>query len=194
MNIVLKPELTTKDFEKMISPEMDKAVKHFEKDILTIRTGRANPAMVEDLKVTCYGDSVMKIKEVAGISTPDARLIVIQPWDKSVLADIEKAITTSDLGLSPVNTGELIRIQLPMMSSERRDELVKTLHKKLEECRTAIRNIRKDFQNHVRDAEKKRVFSEDYSKTLLDILQKETDKFIAEAEKVSSKKETEIKS
>lgn len=193
MNIIIKPEITAKEFEKMIAPEMDKAIKHLEKELLTIRTGRSNPAMVEDLKVVCYGDSVMALKELAAISTPDARLIVIQAWDKTVLADIEKAITASDLGLNPINTGELIRIQLPMMSVERREELVKTLHKKLEECRTAIRNVRKDFQNEVRDSEKKRVLSEDFAKTLLDVLQKETDKFIAEAEKVAAKKETDIR-
>lgn len=193
MNIVITSDISVKDFEKLIAPEMDKAVKHFEKDILTIRTGRANPAMVEDVKVACYGDSVMKLKELAAISAPDARLIVIQAWDKTVLADIEKALLSSDLGVSPVNTGELIRIQLPMMSTERREELTKSLHKKLEECRAAIRNIRKDVQNHVRDAEKKKVLSEDFAKNLLDALQKETDKFIAEAEKVSSKKEADIK-
>lgn len=193
MNIVIKPEMTSKDFEKMIAPEMDKAIKHFEKDLLTIRTGRANPAMVEDLKITCYGDSVMTLKELAAISAPDARLITIQAWDKSVLGDIEKAILASDLGFTPTNTGDLIRIQLPMMSTERREELIKTLHKKLEECRAAIRNIRKDFQNAVRDADKKKIVSEDFAKTLLDVLQKETDKFIADAEKIAAKKETDIK-
>lgn len=193
MIITITAETTNKDFEKMLAPEMDKPIKHLEKELLAIRTGRANAAMVEETKVSCYGDSVMKLKELAAISVPDARLIVIQAWDKSTLADIEKALINSDLGVSPVNTGELIRIQLPMMSAERREELVKILNKKLEECRTSIRNVRKDFQNLVRDAEKKRTLSEDFAKLLLDILQKETDKFIAEAEKIASKKEVDIK-
>lgn len=192
MNIVIKPEITTKDFEKMIEPEMDKSIKHFEKEMLAIRTGRATTSMVEDIKVNCYGD-IMKMKEVAAISTPEARLIVIQAWDKSLLPDIEKAINESDLGAAPVNNGELIRITLPMMSSERRSEMTKTLHKKLEECKTGIRNVRKDFQNHVRDAEKKKVLTEDYAKKLLDVLQKETDKFIAKSDQLSAKKEDELK-
>lgn len=180
------------DFKKAVAPEMDKHIKHFQKDLLTIRTGRASSSLVEELLVDCYG-SKMKLKELAAISTPEARLIVIQAWDKSVLGDIEKAILTSDLGITPVNNGDLIRIQLPMMSSERRDELVKLLNKKLEECKAHIRNTRKDFQNSVRDAEKKKVLSEDFAKTLLDILQKETDAFIGEAEKIANKKEEEIK-
>ncbi|OGT35257.1 MAG: ribosome recycling factor [Gammaproteobacteria bacterium RIFCSPHIGHO2_12_FULL_37_14] len=180
------------DFKKSVAPEMDKHLKHFQKELLTIRTGRANSSLVEDLLVDCYG-SKMRLKELGSITTPEARLIVIQAWDKSILSDIEKAISTSDLGLNPINNGDLIRIQLPMMSSERRDELTKILHKKLEECRSHIRNCRKDFQNSVRDSEKKKAISEDFAKQLLEILQKETDRFIAEAEKISTKKEEEIR-
>lgn len=180
------------DFKKAIAPEMDKHIKHFQKELLTLRTGRASTSLVEELLIDCYG-SKMKLKELASISAPEARLIVIQAWDKSILGDIEKAILTSDLGITPVNNGDLIRIQLPMMSSERRDELVKLLNKKLEECKAHIRNTRKDFQNSVREVEKKKVISEDFAKTLLEILQKETDAFISEAEKVANKKEEEIK-
>jgi ribosome recycling factor len=190
--INITPNTYTDDFQKALSPEMEKHIKHFQKELVTIRTGRANASLVEDLLVECYG-SKMKLKELGSITTPEARLIVIQAWDKSLLNEIEKAITSSGLGLNPVNNGDLIRIQLPMMSSERRDELIKVLNKKLEECKAHIRNTRKDFQNSVRDAEKKKVISEDFQKKLLDILQKETDKFIAEAEKISSKKEDEIK-
>lgn len=192
MNIKISAETTSKDFENMLTPEMDKPIKHFEKELVAIRTGRANPNMVEDIKVEAYGDT-MKVKELGSITAPEARLLVIQAWDKSMLENIEKAIQASDLGVNPVNNGELIRIQLPMMSSERRSDLVKTLHKKLEESKAGIRNVRKDFQNHVRDAEKKKDISEDFAKTLLDILQKTTDKFIEKAENISSKKEAEIK-
>ncbi|OGB83860.1 ribosome recycling factor [candidate division TM6 bacterium RIFCSPHIGHO2_12_FULL_32_22] len=190
--INITPNTYSDDFQKAIAPEMQKHIQHFQKELTAIRTGRASSSLVEDLLIECYG-SKMKLKEVASIATPEARLIVIQPWDKSILGDVEKGILTSELGLTPVNNGELIRIQLPMMSTERRDELIKLLNKKLEECKAHIRNARKDFQNSVRDAEKKKAISEDFAKSLLDILQKETDKFIAEAEKNSSKKEQDIK-
>ena len=190
--INITPNISSDDFQKAITPEMQKHIQHFQKELTAIRTGRASSSLVEDLLIECYG-SKMKLKEVASIATPEARLIVIQPWDKSILGDVEKGISTSELGLTPVNNGELIRIQLPMMSTERRDELIKLLNKKLEECKAHIRNSRKDFQNGVRDAEKKKTISEDFAKRLLDVLQKETDKFIAEAEKNSSKKEQDIK-
>lgn len=186
-------ETTSKDFEAALKPEMEKPLEHFKKEILKIRTGRANTSMVEHLRVLCYGDSEMPLKELGVLSTPDARLIVIQPWDKSVIPNIEKAIMGSDLGVTPVNDGEIIRITLPQMSSQRREELVKVLHKKLEECRIAIRNVRKDAQNAIRDAEKEHSFSIDFSKILLGVLQNYTDKYIKLGEDLSAKKETEIK-
>lgn len=191
--IKLNASMTSKDFEQMLKPEMEKAIEHFKKELVKVRTGRANPAMVEGLKVQCYGDSIMPLRELAAISASDARMIVIQPWDKSVIPNIEKAIMESDLGLTPANDGGLIRLQLPFMSTQQREDLSKVLGKKLEECRIAIRNIRKDFQNEVRESEKDHGFSIDFSKILLGILQNYTDKYIKTAEDLAAKKEQEIK-
>lgn len=185
-------DISTKDFEKSIVQEMDKTLDHLAKELIKIRTGRAHTSMVEDLSIDCYG-SAMRLKELGVISAPEASLIVIQPWDKSVIKEVEKGILASDLGVTPANDGNLIRIQLPQISQGRREELCKVLGKKLEECRMAVRNIRKEFQNAVRDAEKSKTLSEDFAKTLLVSLQNCTDKYIAKAEEAAGKKEAELK-
>ncbi len=183
-----------KEFETAVNTDMDKPIQHFRRELITIRTGRAHPGLVEDVKVSCYdGTSVMRIRDVATISAPEARIIIIQPWDAGVLADIEKAITASDLGISPVNDGNIIRIVLPEMSSERRGELVKILHKKLEDAKIAIRNVRKDYNNLVRNCEKKKTISEDHKNRLDALLQTITDKHIKELDAMSVKKEQDIK-
>jgi len=182
----------SKSFETLLKSEMDKVVKHYEKELLTIRTGRASTALLDHIKVECYGQ-FMPLKELATLAAPDSRLLTIQPWDKSVISNIEKAIQASDIGASPVNDGNIIRIQLPQMSSARRDELVKTLSKKTEEAKVMIRNIRKDFHNEVRDADKKHIISEDFAEKLSTLLQKITDDFIATLDKHFSKKEAELR-
>lgn len=182
----------TKPFEKVIEKEMDTHIAHFEKELLKIRTGRAHTSMIEDIKVVCYG-SVMPLKELAALSAPDVQLLVVQPWDKSIMADIEKAIATSELGITPLNDGNLIRIALPKMSSNRRDELVKNLQKRVEECKIGIRNVRKEILHSIRDNEKAKKISEDYSKRLSDILQKFTDKYCEISDKLAEKKEGEIR-
>ncbi|KKP24792.1 MAG: Ribosome-recycling factor [candidate division TM6 bacterium GW2011_GWF2_28_16] len=189
---IIFQEGNSTDFEKIIKAEMENPLKHFEKELVAIRTGRASTKMVEDVKVDVYGQQ-MKIRELASIATPDARLITIQPWDKSVIGDIEKGLQMSELGVTPVNDGNLIRIQLPQMTESRRTELDKILGKKTEECRVAIRNIRKEFHNQVRESEKEHDISEDFAKRLSDLLQKITDQFIAKAEDLYNKKAQEIK-
>jgi len=181
-----------KQFEKEIELEMDKQIKNFQRELSKIRTGRANPVMVEDIRVLCYG-TLMPIKEMASITAPDAAMLVVQPWDKSLIADVEKAISLSDLGVSVQNDGEVIRIKIPPMSSSRRDELTKSLHQKLEATKVVIRNIRKDIQNKIRETEKSKKISEDFSKSLQEMLQKVTDKFIKLGDLEASKKEGEIK-
>lgn len=183
----------TKEFEKVLQGEMDKVVKHFERDLLTIRTGRAHPSLIEDIKVTVYGGTPMRLKEISSITTPEPRLLVVQPWDAGVINDIEKALTNSDLGLSPANDGAYIRITLPEMSTQRREELAKLLGKKTEDNRISIRNVRKNFHNLIRDAQKDKDISEDHGRRLSDILQKITDMFIDKINDMSSKKEKEIK-
>lgn len=192
MNITIVEGGSTRDFEKTLETEMDKHVKFFEKELLKIRTGRAHTSMIEDIKVACYG-SVMPLKDVAALSAPDVTLLMVQPWDKSIMNEIEKAISNSEFGLTPANDGNVIRLQLPRMSSARRDDLVKSLHQKLEVCKIAVRNVRKDIQNTVRETEKSKKISEDYSKRLLDMLQKVTDKFIDITDKIATKKEEEIR-
>lgn len=186
-------ENETKEFENSVNQAMEHPIKHFERELLGIRTGRAHAAMVEDIMVEAYGGtSTMKLKALASISVPDARMIMIQPWDPTVMSDIERALRKSELGLSPVNDGNVLRIQLPEMSAERRNELKKVLQKKLEECRIGIRNIRKDFHNLVRDNKNDKRVSEDFSKRLDTLLQKITDKCIEIAQDKATKKEGDL--
>ncbi|MBU4269267.1 ribosome recycling factor [Candidatus Dependentiae bacterium] len=171
---------------------MENPVKHYERELAAIRTGRASTKLVEDVKVEVYGQQ-MRIKDLASISTPDARLITIQPWDKTVIIDIEKGIAASDLGVTPVNDGNLIRIQLPQMTESRRTELEKILGKKTEECKIGIRNIRKEFHNSIRESEKEKDISQDFAKRLSDLLQKITDQYTAKVDEMNDKKLKEIK-
>lgn len=170
---------------------MQKAVEALKQDLGTIRTGRASSTLVERIHVDYYG-SPTPINQVASISVPEARLLVIQPWDRKMLTDIEKAIQKSDLGINPSNDGQVIRLSIPPMNEERRRELVKTLHKRLDEHKVAIRNIRRDVQDKLRDREKKKEISEDELKRSTERLQKLTDRHIDEMDKVGKAKEHEI--
>ncbi len=184
----------TAPFEKTITEEMTKSIKHFEHELTSIRTGRAHPSMVETIKVSCYaGTTEMPLKNLATISTPDARMILIQPYDQSTIMDIERALKESDLGVTPQTEGQTIRILLPEMSVGRRDELKKILLKKTEDCRISIRNIRKQFNNLIRDTHKEKEISEDFAKRLEDLLQKLTDKHIKQTDQLSEKKEADLK-
>src|SRR6266849_7392112 len=170
---------------------MQRAVEALKQDIASIRTGRASSALIERITVDYYGTPT-PINQVSSISIPEARLLVIQPWDRKMLVDIEKAIQKSDLGINPNNDGQVIRLAIPPLNEERRREMVKTLHKKLDEHKVAIRNIRRDAQDKLRDREKKKEISEDELKRSTDRLQKLTDRFIDEMEKVGKTKELEI--
>jgi ribosome recycling factor len=192
MEPIIFTEGNTASFETTIKTAMTKPLNHFEKELSIIRTGRASAALVENIPVNCYGQS-MPIRNLATIATPDARLITIQPWDKSVINDIEKGILGSNLGVTPVNDGELIRIQLPQMTAARREELVKELGKKAEESRIGIRNIRKEYHNQLRDTEKKHGISEDFAHRLKDLLQKITDEHIEKINNMQEKKSGELK-
>ncbi|HBL98786.1 TPA: ribosome recycling factor [Candidatus Dependentiae bacterium] len=192
MSFTFSAEDNPQKFEQALRAEMQKHLEYFEKELSKIRTGRANPALVEDLHVNCYGSS-MRLKDLATITTPEAQLIVIQPWDQGNIEAVERAISQSELHLNPVNDGILIRLQLPPMSAARREELVKTVSKKLEECKIALRNVRRDFNNLVRDLEKNKSLSEDIAKRLQTILQKVTDDLIGRSDVICTKKEAEIK-
>ena len=159
---IILVENDIKSFQKPMEAEMESPLKHFERELIKIRTGRAHTSMIEDIPVVVYGQDPIPLKGLGIVSAPDARLLTVQPWDSSVIADIEKAIAASGLGVSPANDGKTIRFRLPEMSSDRREELIKMLHKKLEECRVAIRNVRKDFKNLITDAKKDKKVSENF--------------------------------
>ena len=170
---------------------MKKAVEALRQDLAAIRTGRANSSLVERIHVDYYGTPT-PINQVCQISIPEARLIVIQPYERRLLTDIEKAIQKSDLGINPNNDGQVIRLNVPPLTEERRRDMVKTLHKKLDEHKVAIRNIRRDSQDKLQDREKKKEISEDELKRSKDRLQKLTDRYVDEMDKVGKSKELEI--
>lgn len=180
-------------FEQAVRASMLKHIEFFDKELSKLRTGRATTGLVEDIQVTCYGNS-MRIRDIASITTPEAQLIVIQPWDASNIGEIEKAVGQSELHVTPQNDGTLIRVPLPPMSASRREELAKTIGKRLEECKVAIRNERKEFNNLIRDLQKNKTISEDIEKRLQTLLQKVTDDLTAKADEMGTKKEKEIKS
>jgi ribosome recycling factor len=170
---------------------MHKAVDALRQDLAAIRTGRASSALIERIQIDYYG-TLTPINQVATISVPDARQLLIQPWDRKLLTDIEKAIQKSDLGINPNNDGLVIRLNIPPLNEERRREMVKTLHKKLDEHKVAIRNVRRDAQDKLRDREKKKEITEDEHRRSNERLQKLTDRFIDEMDKVGKTKELEI--
>jgi ribosome recycling factor len=181
-----------KSFQKPMETEMENPLKHFERELAKIRTGRAHTSMIEDIPVMVYGQDAVPLKGLGTVAAPDARLLTVQPWDVSIIPDIEKAIAASGVGISPVNDGKVIRLRLPEMSSERREELVKMLHKKLEESRVTIRNVRKDFKNLITDAKKDKKVSENFYNRLEELLQKITDSYIEKVEAMAKKKEVEL--
>ncbi len=193
--MAIELQLTEHDiagFQKPMDAEMDKAIKHFEAELLKIRTNRAHTSLVEGIEVAAYGQAPMPLKTLAVLSAPDARLISIQPWDTSIIPDIEKAIATSDIGLTPRNDGKIIYLSLPEMSTDRREELVKLLGKKLEETKVTLRHVRKEFHNLIRDAKKDKSISENFHNRLENVLQKVTDTFVKKSDEMGEKKKKDI--
>ena len=172
-------------------PDMDKAVERFREEINKLRTGRANPAMVENLSIDYYG-SKSPLKQVASINVPEPRLIVIQPWDKDNLVNIEKAINEAQLGLNPVNDGQVVRIAIPPLNEERRTELAKTLGKYAEEAKVSVRQAREEAWDEIQDLVKDGKLGEDDKFRGKDMLQKSVDEYNGKIEEVREKKEKEI--
>jgi len=170
---------------------MQGAVNVLSDDLASIRTGRATPALVDKLPVEYYGVST-PLMQLATISVPEGRSLMIKPFDAGTIKDIERAIQASDLGLTPNNDGKVIHLNLPPLTEERRRELVKRVHTRLEDARVAVRNIRRDQNNDLRDFEKEKMISEDDLKRGEEDLQKLTDKFIEEISKHGQNKEKEI--
>jgi len=171
--------------------KMKKSVAVLKAELATIRTGHATPALIEHIRVE-YAGVPMPLKQLAGISAPEARLLIIQPWDRSSIGNIEKAILKSDLGLNPTSDGNLIRINIPPLTEERRQELIKAVRKRVEEGRVAIRNLRREAMEELRRLEKNKDISQDEHKRALDQLQKLTNSFIANAEQVGQGKKAEL--
>ena len=180
-----------KDVYLQLKTRMDKAVEDFRKAMAATRTGRANVHMLDSVNVEYYG-SQMPLNQIAQVHAPEAQLITVQPFDPSVLGVIEKAIRTADLGLNPMNDGKIIRIPVPPLTEERRKDIVKHLHKVLEEHRTAVRNIRRDGNDAIKKAMKDKKITEDDEKRAMEEIQKLTDDEIKKMEDMSKAKEKEV--
>ena len=170
---------------------MHKAIEALRRELATVRTGRASPGLVEHLKVDYYG-APTPLNQIATITTPDARLIVIQPWDRAALGTVEKAILKSDLGLNPASDGTVIRLAIPPLTEDRRRELAKHVRKRVEEARVAVRNVRRDCHEHVRRLEHDHQISQDDLHRAETELQKLTDDQIGEIDKIGEGKEAEL--
>ena len=174
-----------------VEERMNKTIGVLRSDFQTIRTGKASPSLLDRIQVDYYG-SPTPINQLANISTPEARMLVIQPWDKSAISAIEKAILKSDLGITPTSDGIVIRLVLPQLTQENRKDLVKRVKKKGEEAKVSVRNIRRDGNDELKDKKKSKEITEDESKGAQENIQKLTDKFIAEVDKLVDNKEKEI--
>ena len=179
------------DLMEELRGRMDKSVEALQDDLLGIRTGRASPALVEKLAVEYYG-TMTPLNQMASIAVPEPRLLVIRPWDPSALADIERAILKSDLGLTPMNDGKLIRLSIPRLTEERRRELVKVVARRVEEARIAIRNLRRDALKDLQEFEKEKMISEDEFYRAKDEVQELTDEFTAKIDEIGQRKEEEV--
>jgi ribosome recycling factor len=171
---------------------MKASVEGLKMELASIRTGHATPALIEHIKVD-YAGVPVPLNQIAGISAPAARMLVIQPWDRGSIPSIEKAILKSELGLNPTSDGNLIRLNIPPLSEERRQELIKIVHKRVEERKIAVRNHRRDAMTDFKELEKGREISQDEHKRAQDQLQKLTDSFIADIDKIAHDKEAELR-
>jgi len=174
-----------------IEEKMQMSIEALKRELATIRTGHATPALIEHIKVE-YTGALIPLNQIAGISAPEARLLVIQPWDPGSIHSIEKSILKSDLGLNPINDGTVIRLNIPPLTEERRQELIKVVRRRVEERRIAIRNLRREAMDELKRLEKNKDISQDEHKRSLDQLQKLTDSFIADAEQIGQDKEVEL--
>ena len=184
-------DLTPEAVLSGISTMMDRAVDAFKRDLAQLRTGRATPALVENVQVDYYGTKT-PLKQIASISVPDARAIMIQPWDTGSLREIEKSLMTSEMGFNPSNDGSTITVPIPQLTQERRQEMVKLLKRKIEDGKISIRNVRRDGLESLRKLEKDKAISQDEGRRAQDQLQKTTDGHTKQIDETGSAKEAEI--
>lgn len=182
---------TVKEIISNIEEKMHKSVDALRVELASLRAGRATPALLEKVMVEYYGTPT-PVTQVASVSVPEPRMIVIQPWEKTLIKEIEKAIMKSDLGLNPNSDGVCIRLNLPQLTEERRKDLVKVVHKKAEEFRVVVRNLRRDANDAIKKAEKAKEITEDEAKKGTDDVQKLTDKIMKEIDVVAANKEKEV--
>ncbi|MEW8973481.1 MAG: ribosome recycling factor [Tissierellaceae bacterium] len=179
------------DIHKEAEQKMNKTISVYKEDLQGIRAGRANPGLLDKISVDYYGQ-MTPLKQVASVSAPEPRLLVIQPWDSKLISDIEKEILKSDLGINPSNDGKVIRLQIPQLTEERRLDLTKLVKKSGENAKIAIRNIRRDGIDSVKKMEKDKELTEDERKQAENEMQKITDRFIDEIDKITKSKEDEL--
>lgn len=179
------------DVKQDAEDRMKKAIDALHRELATIRTGRASPALVDRVEVDYYG-AMTPLNQLAGVSAPEPRLLVIQPWDKGSIGAIERAIRTADLGVNPNNDGDLIRIAIPPLTEERRRELVKVVRSKVEDSRVAIRNIRRDAISQVKELMQEKMISEDDERRGEQEIQDLTDKYVGKAETIGKEKEEDV--
>tara|TARA_B100000809_G_scaffold166133_1_gene163378 strand:+ start:1440 stop:2027 length:588 start_codon:yes stop_codon:yes gene_type:complete len=186
-----KADLTPEAVLSEVSTKMDRAVDAFKRDLNQLRTGRATPALVENIEVDYYG-SMTPLKQIASISTPDARAIMIQPWDAAAMREIEKSLQSSEMGFNPSNDGSTITVPIPQLTQERRLEMVKLLKGKIEDGKVSVRNVRRDGLESLRKLEKDKSISQDDGRRAQDQLQKTTDGHTKLIDETGSAKEAEI--
>ena len=181
------PETVLAEVER----KMNRAMEALDRELSSLRTGRATPSLIENVSVEYYGTST-PLKQIASISAPDARAIMVQPWDKQALRDIERSLMKSELGFNPSNDGNIITVPIPPLNQERRQELVRLLKRKIEEGKVSVRNVRRDGLESLRKMEREKAISQDQNRRSQDQLQKTTDSFIKNIDQVSTAKEAEI--
>lgn len=182
---------TVKEILELTESKMRKTIDVLRVDLASVRAGRATPSLLEKVMVDYYGTPT-PVTQVASVTVPEPRMIIIQPWEKNLLKEIERAIMKSDLGLNPNSDGSVIRLNLPQLTEERRKEIVKTVHKKAEDARVIVRNLRRDANDAVKKVEKAKEITEDEAKKGTEDVQKMTDKFIKEIDSVMANKEKEV--
>ena len=182
---------TPEDVLKSVDNKMDRAIDALNRELTTLRTGRATPSLVENISVDYYGTPT-PLNQIASISAPDARAIMVQPWDKQALREIEKSLIKSEMGFNPSNDGNMITVPIPALSQERRQELVRILKKKLEDGKVSVRNVRRDGLESLRKLEKDKLISQDENHRAQDQLQKTTDGHTKTIDQVGTAKESEI--
>ena len=176
---------------KETSRKMDKVLEAMARDLTRVRTGRASVALLEGIKVECYG-AIMPLSQVSSLAAPEPRLLTVQPWDHTVMNDIEKAILKSDLGLTPMNDGKIIRLPIPALTTERRKDLVKMVKKMEEEAKVALRNVRREANEDLKELKKEKLLAEDEAHKGQEEVQKITDDYTRKIEAQASEKEKEI--